>query len=348
MYIDADTHCDECEDTWAYMPKELRPTNISLESAEIPPWLAPDPGSSSSHSRFWFLDGKLASHRVRDNQRSGTTVETRELHDVKARVSDMDQLGVETQVVFPTVLLNELTRRPELEVALYASYNEWLYDRCDQSGGRIRAVAMIPFGSMPDALAELKKAKDRGAVGFFKRGVEWDRAASDPYFFPIYEKAQEYRLPMCMHSSLPWASIDPHFSRVRPFYTLGYGGVTVTQGFYALVADNVSKLFPNLKMGFIEAGSAWVPWLLDTFQVKGDRAQFLPERNIFISCEAGEDLAYILGQAGDETFFVGTDYTHGDRASVMNAHKLVSTRDDIEGTSAEKLTSLNARRFYDL
>jgi predicted TIM-barrel fold metal-dependent hydrolase len=348
MYIDADTHCDECEETWAYMPKELRPTNISLESAEIPPWLKPDPGSSSAHSRFWFLDGKLASHRMRDNNRSGTTVETRELMDIKARMSDMDTLGIETQVVFPTVLLNEITRRPELEVALYSSYNEWLYRRCDESGGRIRAVAMIPFSSMPDALAELKKAKDRGAVGFFKRGIEWDRASSDPYFFPIYEKAQEYELPMCMHSSLPWASIDPHFSRVRPYYTLGYGGVTVTQGFYTLVADDVHKLFPTLKMGFIEAGSAWVPWLLDTFQVKGDRTDFFTERNMFVTCEAGEDLGYITGQAGDDSFFVGTDYTHGDRASVMNAHKMVAERSDMKVETADKITSLNARKFYNL
>jgi predicted TIM-barrel fold metal-dependent hydrolase len=260
----------------------------------------------------------------------------------------MDALGVETQVVFPTVLLNELTQRPELEVALYASYNEWLYRKCDESGGRMRAVAMIPFGSIPDALAELKKAKDRGAVGFMKRGVEWERAASDPYFFPVYERAQEYDLPLCMHSSLPWAAIDAHFSRVRPVFGLGYGGVTVTQGFFTLNADNVHQTFPKLKMGFIEAGSAWVPWLLDTFQVKGDRSSYFAERNMFISCEAGEDISYITGQAGDDAFFVGTDYTHGDRASVMQAHKLVAEREDISRESAVKLTSENARRFYNL
>lgn len=348
MYIDADTHCDECEETWAYMPAELRPTNISLESNEIPPWLKPDPGSSSAHSRFWFLDGKLASHRVRDNNRSGTTVETRELLDVAARVRDMDNLGVETQIIYPTVLLNELTRRPELEVALYSSYNEWLYRRCDESGGRMRPIALIPYSSMPDALAELRKAKDRGAVGFFKRGIEWDRSASDPYFFPAYSLAEDLDLPLCMHSSLPWAPIDPHFSRVRPFFTLGFGGVTVLQGFYALAADRVHELFPKLRFGLVEAGSSWVPYLLDTFQISSGRERYFPERNVFISCEAREDLQYVLGQAGDDSFFVGTDYTHGDRASVMNAHKLVSERADISPDSALKLTNLNATRFYNL
>lgn len=348
MYIDADTHCDECEETWAYMPAELRPTNISLEPGEIPPWLKPDPGSPSAHSRFWFLDGKLASHRVRDDARSGTTVETRELYDIPARVRDMDRLGVDVQVVFPTVLLNELTRRPELEVALYASYNEWLYRRCEESGGRMRPVAMIPFGSMPDALSELAKAKDRGAVGFFKRGVEWDRSASDPYFFPAYQKAEELDLPLCMHSSLPFAPIDPHFSRVRPYYTLGFGGVTVLQGFYALSADAIGKHFPRLRVGFIEAGSTWLPYLLDTVQVVAGRDRYLPERNWFVTCETKEDLGYVVGQFGDDSFFVGTDYTHGDRASVMDAHRSITERSDLSEASKKKLTSENARHFYKL
>ncbi|HUY06968.1 MAG TPA: amidohydrolase family protein [Acidimicrobiales bacterium] len=348
MYIDADTHCDECEDTWAFMPKELRPTNISLESGEVPLWLKPDPGASSAHSRFWFLDGKLASHRERDNNRSGTTVETRELLDVAARVRDMDELSVEVQVVYPTVLLNELTRRPELEVSLYSSYNEWLYRRCDESGGRLRAVAMIPFGSIPDALEEMKRAKDRGAVGFFKRGVEWDRSASDPYFFPAFELAQSLDLPMCLHSSLPFAAIDPHFARVRPVFTLGFGGITVLQGFYALVADEIPVRFPKLRIGLVEAGSSWVPYLLDILQISRDRDRYFPDRNMYISCETGEDLKYVLDQAGDQTFFVGTDYTHGDRASVMNAHRMVFERPDISRESAERLTSLNAKKFYNL
>lgn len=348
MYIDADTHCDECEDTWAFMPKELRPTNISLESSEIPPWMAPDPGSSSAHSRFWFLDGRLLSHRIRDDNRSGTTVETRELLDVPARIRDMDALGVDVQVVYPTVLLNELTRRPELEVALCASYNQWLYNRCEESSGRMVPIAMIPYSSIPDAIVELTKAKDNGAVGFMKRGIELDRAASDPYFFPVYAKAQELDLPMCMHSSLPWAPLDPHFSRVRPFYTLGFGGVTVIQGFFTLAADNIHKVFPTLRVGFIEAGSSWVPHLLDTLQVFNDRGSYFPQRNMFISCEANEDLGYVLSQVGDDIFFVGTDYTHGDRASVMNAHKMIAERPDVSVASAEKLTCGNAKVFYRL
>jgi predicted TIM-barrel fold metal-dependent hydrolase len=151
-----------------------------------------------------------------------------------------------------------------------------------------------------------------------------------------------------MHSSLPYAAIDPHFSRVRPYYTLGFGGVTVLQGFFTLIADKVFERFPKLRIGLVEAGSSWVPYLLDTLQVHKDRDSYFKERNMFISCEAREDLGYVLGQVGDDSFFVGTDYTHGDRASVMNAHKMIAERPDVTASSAEKLTSLNARKFYNL
>jgi predicted TIM-barrel fold metal-dependent hydrolase len=349
MYIDADTHCDECDDTWEFMPRELRPTHISLADGEVPPWLSPNPESASEHSRFWFIDGKLASHRVRNDARSGTTLETRELLDVPARLRDMDELDIEIQVVYPTLLLNELTQRPELEAALYSSYNEWLYRRCDESGGRMRAIALIPYGSIPDALAELRKAKERGAVGFFKRGIDWNLAASDPYFFPVYELAQDLDLPLCMHSSLPWVPIDVHFSRVRQVYTLGSGGgMTVLNGFFALASDKVFEQFPRLRYGLVEAGSAWIPYMLHSLRLAEQRRDFFESRNIWISCEVGEDLGYLIERVGDNVFFVGTDYTHGDRASVMNAHRMIGERDDVTQESAERLTSLNARRFYEL
>ena len=200
-------------------------------------------------------------------------------------------------------------------------------------------IALLPYGSIPDALDEIKIAKDRGAVGVLKRGVEWDRAASDPYFFPVYARAAELDLPVCVHSSLPWAALDPHFSRVRPYYTLGFGGVTVLQAFFALVVEKIPELFPKLRIGLVEAGSAWVPFMLDTLQFFDKRDSYLSDNNMFVSCEAAEDLSYVFSQAGDDSFFVGTDYTHGDRASVMYAHKKIEERPDVTSETAEKVTS---------
>src|SRR5687767_10466553 len=93
--IDADTHVDETEATWewveeraqAFKPKPDAPAN-------------PDP--SRPPTRYWLIDGHRQPRLHRDDQRTHTTVETRELLDPLARVRHMDELGVEVHVLYPT------------------------------------------------------------------------------------------------------------------------------------------------------------------------------------------------------------------------------------------------------
>jgi len=131
--IDADTHIDETDDTWEYMndgesafkPTTAYPTN---PDPKLPP------------ARYWVIDGKRQIRFIRSDKDSGTTVETRELLDVKARLKHMDELGTDVQVIYPTLFLMEATEKPEINTAMRKSYNRWLGNRCSQSGGRLRWV----------------------------------------------------------------------------------------------------------------------------------------------------------------------------------------------------------------
>lgn len=345
MFIDADTHVDECDETWRYMPEDLRPTTLSLEKDQIPPWLATN--SASNHARFWFMDGQLHSRKVRSDEATGTVTATRELSDVPGRVRDMDDMGVELQVLYPTVLLNELTRRQDLDVALCRSYNRWLAERCGASQGRIAWVAMPPLSSMPDALEELEFAKANGAVGVFKRGIEWDRPVHDPYFFPLYSKAADLDLAVCIHATLPWTALDPHFSRLDNPYPQGTNGITVLQAFQGLVSRKIPERFPSLRFGFIESGSSWLPYLLElTRQPKVEES--LTSRRFFVTCEPSEDIAYLVSLFGTSSLIIGTDYGHSDRAAVRDKHKEIASAGILDADGAERLTRENARQFYGL
>lgn len=348
MFIDADTHVDECEDTWASCPEELAPTTISFTPDQVPVWMRPRGGAASQHTRFWFIDGKLHSRRIRSDELTGTNAETRELRDVGERISDMAALDVDVQVIFPTLFLTELTQRTDVDIALCTSYNNWLADRCKASGGKLQWVAILPLGSIADAVAEIRRVSALGACGIFKRGVEWNRAASDSYFFPVYAEAERLNLSVCFHSSLPWTPTDPTFSRYRTPYTLGFTGMSVLAAFYALVADRVPEQFPSLRFGFIEAGSSWLIHLSDILGVK-DRGEFLESQRLFVTCETAEDLGYMTGIFGRSNFMVGTDYSHGDRASVMNVHRKIVDAEDVIGNEAvTRMTSGAAREFYAL
>src|SRR5665213_3279565 len=92
---DADTHVDECDDTWSYWPDsqiDLKPVTIEFAPDQEPGWLTVQ-SSGSRHSRSWFIDGQLVPRRYRNDERTGTTLGTRELHDVQRRITDMDAMG---------------------------------------------------------------------------------------------------------------------------------------------------------------------------------------------------------------------------------------------------------------
>ena len=188
--IDADTHIDETEATWEYLrdfEQEFKPITQYPGRA--------DPGKRPS--RYWLVDGHRQMRFVRDDGNTRTTVETRELLDVQARLRDMDAMGTQVQVLYPTLFLMEATERAEVSTALRRSYNRWLADRCAESHGRLRWVCLPPLMNMEETIQELQFAKNHGACGILKKGdLEAGKWPADQYFNPLYEEANRLDLPI--------------------------------------------------------------------------------------------------------------------------------------------------------
>src|SRR5581483_8660870 len=135
--IDADAHVDESDATWEYMDaaeQHLKPLTLTG-----PENTALSSGDSRVH-RLWLLDGRVQLRRTRNDARSGTTAAVRELADVEGRVRHLDRLGIDVQVLYPTVLLGAVAARPEVEVALCRSWT-WTRPCASCAGPRIMAPA---------------------------------------------------------------------------------------------------------------------------------------------------------------------------------------------------------------
>ena len=138
--IDADTHVDECEETWRYMPSEdTRYKPVTVVPTEDMDASAPAPG----YTRHWLIGGNLSIRRIRDDQRTGTTIDARELRDVETRLRHMDEMGVDIHVMYPTLFLTYLTSDPQAQVAICKSYNRWMADRSAQSKGRVLRFLLL-------------------------------------------------------------------------------------------------------------------------------------------------------------------------------------------------------------
>ena len=64
-----------------------------------------------------------------------TPQEARELRDVQLRVDHLDQLGIDVQVMYNTMWIEQVTDQADAEIALCASWNRWMADVWKQGGG---------------------------------------------------------------------------------------------------------------------------------------------------------------------------------------------------------------------
>jgi uncharacterized protein len=348
--VDVDAHVDETEATWEYLDDGAR----RFKPVTLDPGAPTAPGDTRPH-RLWLIDGTIRLRRWRDDKRTGTIQATRELLDVDARLRHMDELRVDVQVLYPTLFLHAFTARPEIDVALCKSYNRWIATATEKSRGRLRWVAVLPLLDINKSVEEIRWAKDHGACGVFKKGIECgDRAASDPYFFPVYEEASRLDLPICIHNAT--GNVE---SATAEGSGLG-GGMVAIAAFTALAEHGIPDMFPKLRVGFIETGASWIPFLYADLVAKNLRRTFLPidfkedlfrRYRFYVACQTNDDLPYILKYGTEDSLMIGTDYSHADQSAEIQALDVIEQRGasgEIPAAVGRKILDDNPRRFYGL
>lgn len=117
--VDADTHIAESEAMWEMMDAGMRgrrPVLLTL----------PEDTLYGGWNATWLIDGNIFPKPVGKGgfrlitpsaskiqaDRKDIGVGCREMTDIPARLADMDRLGIETQVVYPTLFLVHLTKTP--------------------------------------------------------------------------------------------------------------------------------------------------------------------------------------------------------------------------------------------
>ena len=70
--------------------------------------------------------------------------------------------------------------------------------------------------------------------------------------------------------------------------------------------------------------------------------------NLFIACEADEDLPYLATCIGEDNIVIGSDYGHNDPSAEEKLAETVSGREDMSQSLVEKILVGNPRRLYGL
>lgn len=357
IIIDADAHVVETERTWDFMDpadRKYRPQLVALPDATPRPFV-------------WVVDGKV---RFRVNNatlspedllgvsdqlgRNVVTVqEARELRDVDARIKHMDQLGIDVEVLHNSFFIHRVSFRTEAEVPICRGYNRWVADIWRQGRGRLRWTLVPPVTSIPDSLDEIRFGKEHGAVGVALRGIELDRTLVDPYFYPLYDEAQRLDLPIVLHTGNGNAQFCDLFdSPFDPGGGLARFNAPTVAFCHQLLLSELPSLFPTLRWGIVEAGSSWLPWVINDarqrYQASGRK---WPEEGFaafrtYVTCMTNEDMPFILKYAGEDRIMIGTDYGHTDTSSEVDALDVFRRTSGLEPRIVQKVLSDNPRALY--
>ncbi len=368
--IDADSHVFEVEETWDYLPEEYRarrPVPITLKPGEVP--------YLGINNSFWLVDGRVVNCAWgRGSVQVGSpltsqlakmkefSIGSQSLLDVDARIRDLDNAHVDIQVIYPTLFNVPLSEDEALQTVLMKSYNTWIASRCAERPNRLKWAAVLPLCQPQEAVREIYRAKEAGAVSFWTHGTVGEKMLHAPEFDPVWAAASESGLPVCVHIGWSYPPLrhacDDLMSSLNVSLTL-----PLLLGFFSFTGGGILDRFRRLRVGFLEGGAGWIPWFLERithyypvtnfFRKSFGLDVLTTERpdhyrgRIYTTCEADEvSLPQVIQYLGEDHIMVSEDMPHFEaREGSINA---LRERTDIQEHVKNKILLDNPRRFYNL
>jgi aminocarboxymuconate-semialdehyde decarboxylase len=168
------------------------------------------------------------------------------------RLEDMDQQGVDIQVISPQVGFYRYEADPEEGLALARACNDDIAELVRQHPDRFAGMGTIPMQDIASAIAELERATKelglRGAmIGHHVSGHTYD----EPEFLPLWEYVQESGAVIIFHQGYD----NTHFQVGKYHLDNSIGNQAEHAMTYGLlVGAGVIDRYPGMKMVFTHGG----------------------------------------------------------------------------------------------
>jgi uncharacterized protein len=144
--------------------------------------------------------------------------------DPQARLADMDAMGVDHTLLYPTWFAEGffLVRDPDVAYALARAYNDWIADFCKAAPGRLFAAAILPLQNMDFALEELARVVQVPSFRavFIRPIFVEDRYLNHPCYDPLWAELERLGITAAVHPTPglwnpEWTSHGPFIEKVK-------------------------------------------------------------------------------------------------------------------------------------
>jgi len=285
----------------------------------------------------------------------------------KERLKVLDVDGVDAEVIYPPqramIHFMGFKDNIDLQIAGLRAYNDWLAeDFCASDPARLVPVAQMPNAGIERAVAELRRAVEKGHRGVIL--TAWPSGGdtisdADDAFWAV---AEETRMPISLHLIL--VTSRPRTGNVQDKRM----GVVIGASAFTIVAEVIPRVivsgvfdrFPKLKFLGVETGVGWVPHLLEMMDDRYWRNRHWtgielkhPPSEYWYSNWAGTFIIDRSGIAlrdrvGVENMMWSTDFPHHGNDWPYSRKTVEEMLSGVPAADRRKIVAENCARIYKL
>ncbi len=283
--------------------------------------------------------------------------------DADARVADLAKIGVDRQVLVPNNGPFGYDVDPQLGASVCRSYNNAVARAIEKHPGRFIGLAVMPMQDVKLAVEELERSVLELGLHAPQIGTNvLDRNLDEYELWPFYEKVEALGVPLIVHSSHLSVTGGSHrYKRYRFGNALQFPA-EASLAIGSLICGEVLENFPKLRVGFLEAGAGFLPYLFDRLdEVAVEEPQYtklklkkLPTEyldqlwfSFNIKTEA-KSLPFLIERIGASRLMLSSDYPHALAGSGANTVEFLRSLDTVSEEDKAQMAGLNAARLFGL
>jgi predicted TIM-barrel fold metal-dependent hydrolase len=264
-------------------------------------------------------------------------------------------------VVLNCLTICEAYRNPYYQAALAAAINDWLRVEWLDRDERLRASLVVSTVDPEDAAREIERVAGDGRFVQVLLPVRADAPYGNKRYHRIYEAASAHDLAIGLHAwGRPGQATTPTGFTLSHLEDYLSNPIIVQTHVVSLVSEGVFERFPNLRVGLIECGYAWIPSLCWRFDKdwKGvlqevpwvkDRPSAYIRRHFKATTEPSHlaprdprHVGELLDMLGAESLLYSSDFPHDHGATSKALY------DALDEEGSRRVFSENAAGFFRL
>lgn len=282
------------------------------------------------------------------------------------RLEDLDRDGVDAEIVYGCLLVNDLIPDGERRAWAYKMYNDWAADFAKRSNpNRVFPLAVIPNNDPLEAAAEIHRCAKMGLKG---GDLPIKRMVVPLYhhdWYPVWAAAAACHFPISFHSTGFKGLRSPDTPAMEQEYLIEWrllrSALFQLDGMEVLVSLIVSgacEKYPDLKFVLGESGVTWIPYVLDRLDTEyEDRARHLGfsmkpsdyfRRNGYTTYQQDQYLEPIIPLVGEDNIIWGADYPHPDCIWPESRQHIEINLGSLSERVQRKITCENVIQLYNL